>query len=181
MATTKTRHHLQRLASPSRTVSLLIHLVGLGCFAASFKWLLQWETPMSRSYGGHFQFLTIIGLLLSTITFTIAIAADLSGNSRLFAVKNTLSVCAAPLEVLVALLYWGIRAIDKRLIIQPGFELEWMVDLGFHLVPAIMLFFDLVLLSPPWAVTNYSATTLSMVLAFLYWGWIEFCFSKNGS
>jgi len=174
------RHPLQRLASPSRTVSLLLHVIGLGCFTASFRWLSQFEHPITEAFGGHFQFLTNIGLILAALTFASGLLADLTGIEGLFLVKNAFSVCSAPLEVLISLLYWGIRAIDKKLIIPDGFQLDFLPDIGFHLVPAVMLTLDLLLLSPPWTVTAYSAMSLSMVLAFLYWGWVEFCFSKNG-
>jgi hypothetical protein len=35
------------------------------------------------------------------------------------------------------------------------------------------------LLSPPWPIKAYTAMTLDFVLVFLYWGWIEYCFSIN--
>jgi hypothetical protein len=35
------------------------------------------------------------------------------------------------------------------------------------------------LLSPPWPIKAYNAMTLDLVLVFLYWGWIEYCFSIN--
>ena len=47
-------------------------------------------------------------------------------------------------------------------------------------MPAIMLTLDLMFLSPPWTVKGYGAMTISMTIAFLYWGWVELCFSKNG-
>lgn len=47
-------------------------------------------------------------------------------------------------------------------------------------MPAIMLTLDLMFLSPPWTVQGYGAMTISMTIAFLYWGWVELCFSKNG-
>ncbi len=181
MASVALRHPLQRFASPSRTLSLLVHLAGLASFSASFRFVHQWANPLAKGYGGHFQFLTIIGLALSTATFAAALLADLSGNRRLFAIKNSLSVCSAPLEVLIALMYWGIRAFDKSLIIPQGMDLPRLPDLGLHLIPAVLLVLDLVLLSPPWTVTAYAAMAISTALGFLYWGWIEFCFSKNGT
>jgi len=135
---------------------------------------------MSESYGGQFQFLTIIGLAASLLTFSIGLLADLTGSSRLFAIKNRLSVGSAPLEVLVSILYWGLTAIDKTLVVPPDLELPLLPDIGFHAMPAIMMSLDLLLLSPPWTIMAYPAMVLSMILAFLYWGWVEYCFSKNG-
>lgn len=63
------------------------------------------------AYGSHFQYLTIIGLSLSTMTFTAALLADLLLSPKLFLVKNILAECSAPLEVLISVLYWGIRLV----------------------------------------------------------------------
>src|SRR5271170_1298810 len=62
-------HPLQRLQSPSPSISAFVHLVGLASFTVSFRWLLTNPNPANDAYGWHFQYLTIIGLLLSTITF----------------------------------------------------------------------------------------------------------------
>src|SRR3712207_5232724 len=112
-------HPLQRLASPSRSVSAVIHLLGILSFSASFRYLILYPSPMSQSYGGQFQFLTIQGLTASFLTFIIGFWADLTDSHRLFAIKNRLSVCSAPLEVLVSILYWGLTAIDKALVVPP--------------------------------------------------------------
>jgi hypothetical protein len=174
------RHPLQRLASPSRNVSLLIHALGLSCFIAQFGWLDQWDHPFRRSFGGYYQFLTNLGLVLATITVVVGLLADLTLNPRLFAAKNALSVCSTPLEVLISMMYWGIRCIDESLLFPPEFKIPLLPDVGLHLMPAVVLTTDLLLLSPPWTVTGYAAMSISMSLAFLYWGWVEYCFSKNG-
>lgn len=174
------RHTLQRFASPSRAFSGLVHLIGLGSFSASFAYLFTFPSPISASFGGQFQYLTIIGLALATITFILGLLADITLSPQLFAAKNVLSVCSAPLQVLVTTLYGGLCAIDKGLVVPPELELPLLPDFGFHVMPAIMLSLDLVLLSPPWTIKSYNAMTLSLSLAFLYWGWIEYCFRRNG-
>jgi hypothetical protein len=177
---TMATHRLQRLSSPSRTVSAFIHLIGILSFSASFRYLTLYPTPVSQSYGGSFQFLTIIGLAGALLTFSIGLLADLTSSSFLFAIKNRLSVCSAPLEVLVSILYWGLCAIDKSLVFPEELALPFLPDFGFHAMPAIMLTIDLLLLSPPWTIRAYPAMVLSMTLAFLYWAWVEYCYSKNG-
>ncbi|KAI1375520.1 FAR-17a/AIG1-like protein-domain-containing protein [Hypoxylon crocopeplum] len=175
------RHHpLQRLSSPSRRLSMLLHLAGITSFMASFRFLSTWDTPMSVGFGGHFQFLTIIGLALASCTFAVGFLADVTLSSRLFKVKNVLSACSAPLEVLISILYWGLCAIDKSLVFPPDFQLDFLPDFGFHAAPALFLSVDLILLSPPWTIHGYSALGLSEFLAFLYWFWVEYCFSRNG-
>lgn len=65
----------------------------------------------SDAYGWHFQFLTIIGLSLATVTFAVGLLADLTLSRRLFLFKNLLTVCSAPLEVLISILYWGLKLV----------------------------------------------------------------------
>lgn len=61
-----------------------------------------------------------------------------------------------------------------------------LYDLGFHLVPAVVLALDVVLLSPPWptAPANPQAPVIMLVastaIAFAYWWWIELCYVYNG-
>ncbi|KAL1880518.1 hypothetical protein VTK73DRAFT_5718 [Phialemonium thermophilum] len=174
------KHPLQRLASPSRSISAVVHLVGLTSFAASFLYLVSYPTPLSEAFGGQFQFLTTIGLFLAMVTFAVGLLADITLSPGMFAAKNSLSVCSAPLEILVSILYWSICLIDKGLVVPSEFALPFLPDFGMHAMPAIMLAVDLILFSPPWAVKSYNALVLSMTLAVLYWIWIEFCFSKNG-
>ncbi|OOQ91539.1 integral membrane protein [Penicillium brasilianum] len=76
----------------------------------------------NEAYGWHFQYLTVIGLSLSTLTFIVAFLADVTLSRRLFLIKNLLSVCCAPMEVLISVLYWGLRVIDERLVLP-----EWAV------------------------------------------------------
>lgn len=175
------KHHpLQILSAPSRQASFLLHVLGTTSFILSYKWLFDWPNVISESWGWHYQFLTIIGLSLALITFVIAILADITLSPKLFHIKNLLSVCSAPLEVLISILYWGLRSIDKHLVIPPDMELPLTPDIGFHLAPALFLAIDLLFFSPPWAITAFPAMVLSSVFAGLYWLWINQCYSRNG-
>lgn len=174
------RHPLQRLQAPSRQFSLLFHAAGIASFAASFKFLSNWDTPIAHSYGGHYQFLTILGLSLAMITFIVGFVADVTLSQHLFRLKNYLAALTGPVEILITTLYWGICAIDKALIMPPEFQLAFLPDFGFHAAPGILLALDLLLLSPPWTIRVYPAMALSLVLAFAYWYWVELCFNQNG-
>lgn len=174
------RHPLQRLEAPSWQLSLALHLAGISSFAASFRFLETWDTPMGKAYGGHYQFLTILGLSLAMATFLVGAAADLTMSSRLFAVKNALSSLSTPLEVLISVLYWGLCAIDKSLVMPSEFSLDLLPDIGFHAAPAVFLAVDMLFFSPPWAIRGYTAMAMSQIWAFGYWYWVEHCFSKNG-
>jgi hypothetical protein len=170
----------------------------------------------NESYGWHFQYLTIIGLMLATLTFTAGALADLTLSPRLFHIKNLLSMCSAPLECLISTLYWGLRAIDPKLVVPEELELDFMpgmcptshshavfelgtpkfpfravriflssalisrTDVGFHMIPSLLLVLDILFLSPPWTITPIPAIGLSAVIAFAYWIWIELCYQNNG-
>jgi len=124
--------------------------------------------------------LTILGLAGATLTCTFGLFADLTLSPTSFLIKNSLALCTTPLEVLISILYWGICAIDKRLVIPPEIQLSPLADVGFHLIPAVVLTMDLLLFSPPWTIHAIPAMGLSSVLAFAYWGWVEHCYKHNG-
>ncbi|MCJ1481789.1 hypothetical protein MMC06_001948 [Schaereria dolodes] len=132
------------------------------------------------SYGWHFQYLTIIGLSLATLTFTFGSLADITLSPRLFLIKNALSMCSAPLEVLISVLYWSLRAIDKNLVMPEWAQLDPWADVGFHAIPAIVLVIDLLFFSPPWTITALPTIGVSGVLAGAYWLWVERCYAQNG-
>jgi hypothetical protein len=50
---------------------------------------------------------------------------------------------------------------------------------SFHVVPAVVMLADLLLLSPPWTITAAPALALSGAIAFGYWFWIEKCYQHN--
>ncbi|CEJ56752.1 hypothetical protein PMG11_02950 [Penicillium brasilianum] len=173
-------HPLQRWPSPSRGISALVHATGLASFLWSFKYMHENPNQANEAYGWHFQYLTVIGLSLSTLTFIVAFLADVTLSHRLFLIKNLLSVCCAPMEVLISVLYWGLRVIDERLVLPEWAVIPLHADLGFHAVPSIVMLIDLLLLSPPWTISALPALGLSGVIAFAYWFWVEQCFSNNG-
>ncbi|KAJ6164985.1 hypothetical protein N7470_003657 [Penicillium chermesinum] len=146
MAALIERHPLQRLPSPSRGTSALVHLAGLASFFWSFKFMHENPNQANEAYGWHFQYLTVIGLTLSTLTFLVALLADVTLSRRLFLVKNLLSVCSAPMEVLISVLYWGLRLIDERLVLPDWAVIPLHADISFHAIPSIVMLIDLLLL-----------------------------------
>ena len=171
--------HLIPSTVPSETY-VISQLLGLSSFVYSYKWLHDNPTPINDSYGWHFQYLTIIGLTLATLTFSAGIISDFSSSTRLFRIKNYLSMCTTPLEVLISVLYWTLRTYDKNLVIPEWAQLPLPADVSFHAVPSIVLTLDLLLLSPPWTISAPQAMGLSTVLAFSYWFWVEECHRHNG-
>ncbi|KAL2417758.1 hypothetical protein ABEF95_005184 [Exophiala dermatitidis] len=173
-------HPLHHHTSPSRSISFLIHSLGLSSFSYSFHYLTAHPNHINQAYGWHFQYLTIIGLALATATFILGLLADLTLSRRIFAAKNVVSMCSAPMEVLITVLYWGLRMIDPELVVPKELELPFSADASFHLAPSVFLLLDLLLLSPPWTISILPAIGLSTVIALLYWYWIELCYAVNG-
>ena len=127
------------------------------------------------------QYLTIIGLFLATLTFIFGILADLTLSTRLFLAKNAFSIASAPLEVLITLLYWGLRSIDPALVLPEWApELHFGTDLSFHFAPAALLLIDLLILSPPYTIAALPSIALSSFIAVAYWFWVEACYAHNG-
>ncbi|CAG8950412.1 hypothetical protein HYFRA_00006905 [Hymenoscyphus fraxineus] len=174
------RHPLQKLSSPSRGFSALVHIAGIISFSLSFKYLHDFPSIINESYGWHWQYLTILGLTVAHATFVSGLLADITGSPTLFTIKNTLSLCSTPLEVLISILYWGISAIDKTLVVPPEIYIAPLADIGFHAMPSILLTVDLLLLSPPWTIRALPAMGLSSGIAVAYWAWVENCFQHNG-
>lgn len=172
---------LESYTAPApRSISTVVHTTGLALFAASFSWLSGHTNPVHEGFGGAFQFLTFIALALSTATFSVGLLADLWPSRRLSSLKYMLSLCCAPLDVFLTVFYWPIRMADKSFVMAPGHEVPFIPDFGFHAVPAIFLTLDVMLLAPAWTVDASSATALGSLVAFSYWGWVEYCFSQNG-
>ncbi|KAF3926313.1 hypothetical protein AA313_de0200797 [Arthrobotrys entomopaga] len=72
------------------------------------------------------------------------------------------------------------QQIDRRLVVPPEIHIEPSVDLMFHCFPAVFMFLDLVLLSPPWTIKALPAFGLSSGIAVAYWAWINYCYTHNG-
>ncbi|KAL5415495.1 hypothetical protein PMIN03_002622 [Paraphaeosphaeria minitans] len=164
----------------------MVKVVGLISFYHSFKFLVDNPNIINDSFGWHLQYLTILGLSISTTCFSIGLLADMTASQQLFTLKNYLALVAAPIEIIISMLYWGLRAIDQELVIPPDLPTPpIMADLGFHLFPTLLLSLDALFLSPPWPTSpmNPRASALSLMtstfIAFLYWFWIELCYSHN--
>jgi hypothetical protein len=111
-------------------------------------------------------------------------------------------VASAPIECLITILYWGLRAvslrstsqttslghplttltqkIDTSLVLPPWAPILLLRDdLSFHFMPAFALTLDLLFFSPPYTIAVLPALGLSACIAFGYWFWIEQCFTYN--
>ncbi|RPA84984.1 hypothetical protein BJ508DRAFT_412397 [Ascobolus immersus RN42] len=162
------------LRSPSRGPSLLLHAVGLVLLVNAYRYLVDMTAALNVPYIWHLQFLTIIGLTLSTTTYSIAFLADIFVSRSLTRIKNVLAAPSLALEVVVTTLYWGMMAINPKLLMaEMDFVISKEADLSFHLAPFILLLLDFFLFSPPSTHTPLSASLTAGTLAAGYWFWLE--------
>jgi hypothetical protein len=162
-----------------RVLSTLLHGVGLAAFAWGWAFRANIRNPLLDGYGGSLQFITFNAFAISTATFGIALLADVFSTRRLSPVKNALASVAAPLNFLVSVMYWGMRAVDKNLLVKEGYSLPVVPDLCYHAMPAVVLTLDVVFLSPPSTVTVAQMLRTAGGLAVVYWVWIEHTYTMN--
>lgn len=115
-------------------------------------------------------------------------------------------MASAPIECLISILYWGLRAVSAFPKIKPSYypssQIQKLIltphqidtslvlppwapilllrdDFSFHLIPALSLVLDLLYFSPPYTIAVLPALGLSACIAFGYWFWIEQCYAYN--
>ncbi|KAI6246532.1 hypothetical protein HI914_05841 [Erysiphe necator] len=164
----------------SRKLSILSHLLEFLAFSLIFRLLFTNHTRIDGTYGWHWQYLTVIGLTITIITSFVALLVDITLSKTIFSIKNKLVLLSAPLEVLISILYWGLSAIDRKLVVPPGIHVDLLLDVGLHAIPAIFLAIEFFFFSLPWNINFFRALSLSSIMATLYWIWVEHCFSRNG-
>ncbi|GAA6027848.1 hypothetical protein JCM8097_001746 [Rhodosporidiobolus ruineniae] len=165
-------------------LSFLWHLVSFLSLSASFRWLYQpgpMTTFMEQSFGGRWQFLTILSLGASWLVFASALLYDLYPLPLFARIKTSVGVLAVPVEGLVGLLYWSLTLYDPTLL-NPNsaeFQLPFLVDVSIHGLPAVYLWLDFLAFSPPFPKRvrpNLLATTATAAYVL----WMEKCARENG-
>ncbi|KAK9463010.1 FAR-17a/AIG1-like protein [Lipomyces oligophaga] len=144
--------------------------------------VLTLESPINSSYGGHFQFLTIIGLTASYITVTFGFLGLIVGSKTCLSIKNKIQQLTLPCEVLISLLYGGIYAYDRELLIPKAVNvfLPLHVDFALHGAPALFLLTDFFLYADKWPKQSLPTLILYSILGVAYWFWVHKAYSVNG-
>ncbi|KAF8848460.1 hypothetical protein BDZ45DRAFT_635694, partial [Acephala macrosclerotiorum] len=163
--------------------SFLLHCLGLASFAASFQFLFSRPTKISQGFGGHFQFPTNIGLLLSFLSFAFAVLDDIFPSSTLDRLKRTTRFIVMPLETTITLAYCLLYFAHKSLIVDSqALPLQSHRDIGFHLLPALFLIADHHVVPPKQVLRVRSELAFFAFVGFvaLYGLWLEICHARNG-
>lgn len=175
------------MSTPSY-VSMSLHTVGLVSFTTSFHYLFTARKGgVADGFGGHFQFITNIALLLSTLTFVSALAHDLSSLVAVDRSTRVLRCLATPLELVITLSYWTVLGFshllyaDGRLLTRRVMPLGW--DVSFHLLPAVYLLGDYVVRPPEreLCMDSGAAFALFVLATTVYNQWLTFCAERNGA
>ncbi|KAK9467290.1 FAR-17a/AIG1-like protein [Lipomyces arxii] len=158
-----------------------LYLVAAAVLNADLNWVFSSNIPMNRTYGGQFQFLTILGVTVSYITVTTGLLAHIMSSNFLLRTKNRLLMVAAPVEILISLLYGSICLYDRSLLVPQSVTvfLPSYVDFGLHGAPSILLALDFFLFSPNWSLNPISTFILYAFIATGYWIWIHHTYSIN--
>lgn len=93
---------------------------------------------------------------MATITFAAGLLADITLSPQLFLAKNILSVCSAPLEVLISVLYWGLR-----LVCYLSLCLKQQFLTVFRLIPAWFFRIGHIFLSMPVSTASVDLNNLA--------------------
>ncbi|KAG5356622.1 UPF0641 membrane protein [Yarrowia sp. E02] len=169
------------ISSPNVGLSFVYHLLGFISFASSFHFLEQYPNPLNASYGGKYQYLTILGLCGSYLVFLLALQADVASlytkdfSNLLYQLKNSVAVAVTPLECVITVLYWSLKLYDPKLLKHPAVkeQIPLWLDMSIHLVPAATLFLDVVLMGQPWNLSFVQAVVTNFGLSAGYWFWVH--------
>ena len=169
--------------------TMLLHTIALTSHFHTLYSLFTYPMPIDITFAWHFQYLTTLGLSVSTLVFLFAASVDLwsfvaaeeDGNlRRLRSAKGALSCVAAPGEILITSLYFGLQAISTDLVVPQWARLPLLLDLNLHLTPTLFQLVDFIYFSPRWTISGWQALGLGVTLAGLYWVWTEKCREMNG-
>ncbi|KAL9933649.1 hypothetical protein V8E36_007307 [Tilletia maclaganii] len=180
-------------------LKLAFHAVG---FASCFSAFTELHTVSAISgidieseFGGHWQFLTNIGLSFTAVSFALSLLLDLAPHVKpLRAAKLFFATPALPAEALIAALYWTLLSINPDLLIpsvkkpdpsNPGafimesIRLPIWLDLRLHAFPGVLMLIDYYAFSPAWS-KNTHALIVGGVPTLIYVAWATLCAHFNG-
>lgn len=170
------------------TFAIVWHLLALAAFTYAFKSLDGLSDisgiNIEGQFGGHYQFLTNLGLWISRLGMILALLCDvLPRVQRLKTLKMSVCVAALPVETLITMLYWSIVNINPDLMVPPRkvadpdnpAQFIWQtvripltIDLSLHAAPALFLLVDYLFFSPPFP-ASIKPTFISASTTIAYW------------
>jgi len=145
---------------------------------------LKSETKIAKSYGGHLQFLTILGVVTSLLQQIASVLALLTGLRVLRSVQNVLLIISAPLETVISALYWPIKLYNPLLLIDRSVSvpISPSLDRRVHMYPALVQFLSATVFAQKKWHRNVIGFPLAVILSMAgaYWYWFETTAAVNG-
>lgn len=171
----------------SRTLSrAFLNATAVGIMTHGFRSLGSLgdvEVWIRSQYGGHFQYLTIQGLLLAWLTMLTGLTvAIFPYSSALRSLKRHLFIIAMPLAAVISLVYWTLILFLPSLIVQSDrLRLPLSIDLALHASPALALLVDFLIFDIKYEERElkYRVPFAATVFAVWYGLWVEHCAKNN--
>ncbi|KIK08735.1 hypothetical protein K443DRAFT_128192 [Laccaria amethystina LaAM-08-1] len=171
----------------SRTLSrAFLNATAVGIMTHGFRSLgslSHVEDWIRSQYGGHFQYLTIQGLILAWLTMLTGLTIEIfPSSSTLRSLKRHLFLIAMPLAVVISLVYWTLILLLPGLIVpSDDLRLPLFIDLALHASPASALLVDFLIFDTKYEERElkYRVPFAATVFAVWYGLWVEHCAKNN--
>ncbi|KAI8074078.1 FAR-17a/AIG1-like protein [Gongronella butleri] len=165
---------------PTKYISFTLNTLGLlSNISVLYAVHFLYVNPFAQGFGGHFQYLTILGLLWATVAFAINMVRCFQSNA-LAAAYEVVYHIATPLEALISIMYWTMVYLDPELLVPKGVEpIPFVVDAALHLSPAVLLWTDFLLLNQDFK-RSWRHAGYIFVFAISYYLWSWLCQTQNG-
>ncbi|KAF8610204.1 hypothetical protein BDV93DRAFT_483360 [Ceratobasidium sp. AG-I] len=187
-----------------KPIPAVFHAASMSVMAYGFMSLsnIASDEWISQQTGGHWQFLTILGLAAAWITMALSLVGDLFPSWRsINSIKRSILMISLPVAIVVSGIYWTLMLGFPHLILPPVsvttdpvepssapetpqfYRIPLDMDLALHFAPAASLVLDFFLLERRYTKRQLKsqAPTLATLAAVSYASWAEYCASKNGS
>ncbi|KAK7043591.1 hypothetical protein VNI00_008202 [Paramarasmius palmivorus] len=179
----------------------LLHSVAVAIMTYGFNSLdkMSIDEWIRSQYGGHYQYLTIQGLIIAGITMAVGVASDLLPSVKgLVAIKRALFMIAMPLAAVISCVYWALLTLSPDLILQGAekmiddpevassveklalVRIPLPVDLSLHMAPGVALIADFFLFERKFTSKEvaWGPLVAGAYTAFYGW-WVEHCSKHN--
>ncbi|KAI0692395.1 FAR-17a/AIG1-like protein [Cytidiella melzeri] len=153
---------------------------------------------IAKQVGGHFQYLTIQGLVAAWLTMALALITDIAPVPGSYLnLKRAVFMIAMPIAVVISSIYWTLLLLFPTLIVraaEPGelatssssevpqlLRIPLGLDLSLHAFPGIALLLDFYLLEVKYSQSHarYGAAAVATLAGTWYGWWVEYCASYN--
>ncbi|KAI7870340.1 FAR-17a/AIG1-like protein [Spinellus fusiger] len=134
---------------------------------------------LDTGFGGQFKFLTIIGLYLSILNFSLKIIHFL-GLGEFKSFFKTMTPIVTAVEGFITFSYWSLKFYSSDMVVRSEVVIPLFWDLSLHLWAGVALYVDFFLLNTEFKRDSSHIAGIYTSTA-LYYAWISYCNSHNGT